>query len=207
MVGLTIQAEILRLTPQNFKHYFGMHLYHFAMLDFSVNDASCDYAQKYLKDDDPPQIDTMKEIIRKMNSYDLGRTMLDPTPLVANSIAVVSVQDKINRSNNYWHQRFNTDPCFDRVGLKDFVGNGDHQNTPGGVQTFVQKIDYRKALACGGHSKTSDCDSPAIEQLPLSDPRAKALHKEMFDKHDDLRKHRYPFDPIESTVPVPTPAQ
>ncbi|MDI6729124.1 MAG: hypothetical protein QMD44_09415 [Thermodesulfovibrionales bacterium] len=83
----------------------------------------------------------------------------------------------------------------------------DHQNTPGGVQVFVQKIDYRKALACGGPSNTANCDSPAIEQLPLSDPRAKALYDEMFDKHNDLRKYRYPFNPTESTVPVPTPVQ
>lgn len=71
----------------------------------------------------------MKEIMQKMNPYDLGQTLLDPTPLVANSYAVVSVQNKINRSNHYWHQRFNTDPCWEKIGLKMFDdGSGNFNN-------------------------------------------------------------------------------
>jgi hypothetical protein len=83
----------------------------------------------------------------------------------------------------------------------------DPQNTPGGVQQFVQKIDYRKALACGGASHTRDCNEPAIEQLPLSDSRAKQLFEEMFDNNKELMKYRYNFDRSGSTVPIPVPAQ
>jgi hypothetical protein len=413
-VGANIHAQILRISPRNFQHFFGPHLYHFALLHWK-GAPGCDYAEKFLRDDDPPNVDTMKEIIERMNPYDLGQTALDPTPIVQYLPAVVMNQAKINRSNSYWHQRFNTDPCWERIGLKQFddgSGNfvnishygflklialaqhihkapvgvlampeirqavetstkksvfkkkvtttvkyylkpkytvstlklpgmysdydinatwdkygtysfvnvqGDHnfpvdetliyewsqsksgwtglfvflasvvigaalggvgmlaglgkgavligagvgaiggliasgfspttnvtahitpfsnsvydldpsrnmsgdakavadrtritwlmpdpQNTPGGVQQFVLKIDYRKALACGGASHTRDCSEPAIEQLPLSDPRARQLYEEMFDNNKELMKYRYNFDRSGSTVPIPVPVQ
>ena len=123
MVGPTIQAEILRLTPQDFKHYFGMHLYRFAMLDFNVNDASCDYAQKFLKDDDPPNVDN-DEVKRKFTDYDAGKTAIAPT-----FFGHAMEQPKINRSNFYWHQRLNDDPCWNKTGFKDFdQGDGNFHN-------------------------------------------------------------------------------
>ncbi|MFO0753556.1 MAG: hypothetical protein U0411_09565 [Thermodesulfovibrionales bacterium] len=71
----------------------------------------------------------------------------------------------------------------------------DIMNTPGGVQVFAGKIDFRKALACGGATKATDaCSTPAITQVGMDDPRFNQVYKEMFTfPNKDLQKHTYPY--------------
>ncbi|MFO0753577.1 MAG: hypothetical protein U0411_09675 [Thermodesulfovibrionales bacterium] len=119
-VGANIQAEIRQLSPKDFGHFFSPHLYHFALLDWNINnDPNCIYSEKYLKSDDPPSVDT-GEIRRKCWEYDTGRTSMEPVFLPGME------EGKVNRSNSYWHQRINTDPCWTKWGLKDFESSEDN---------------------------------------------------------------------------------
>lgn len=73
----------------------------------------------------------------------------------------------------------------------------DAQSTPGGVGVFVSRIDVRKAVLCGGASRTASCDpsvGDAVVQVPASDPRYWQVFSEMF-RHasQDLMKYKYPF--------------
>ena len=65
----------------------------------------------------------------------------------------------------------------------------------GGVQLFAIKIDFRKALACGGASQATDaCTTAAITSLPMSDPRYNSVFGEMFNfPQRDLQKYNYPY--------------
>ncbi|MDA8172063.1 MAG: hypothetical protein M0Z48_09605 [Nitrospiraceae bacterium] len=67
----------------------------------------------------------------------------------------------------------------------------------GGVQLFATKIDFRKALACGGASQATDaCTSAAITSLPMSDARYNSVFGEMFNfPQRDLQKYNYPYTP------------
>jgi len=57
----------------------------------------------------------------------------------------------------------------------------DIRNTQGGVQTFVTKIDFARALACGGASHSDDtCTAPAVETISAADARARGVYDEMF---------------------------
>ncbi|MEW6739044.1 MAG: hypothetical protein AB1325_03955 [Nitrospirota bacterium] len=130
-VGPNIQAEILRITPKNFQHYFGPHLYQFAFLNWNGN-SGCDYGEKHLHDLDPPNVNN-EDIMRGYNKYDLEYniqydvpTTLEPTPVF--KFRYASQQHKINRSNFYWHQRLNDDPCWTHVALRDFDKNNDMFN-------------------------------------------------------------------------------
>jgi len=73
----------------------------------------------------------------------------------------------------------------------------DVQNTPGGVGVFVSRIDMRKAVLCGGASKTATCDpsvSDSVVQVHASDPRFWSVFNEMFHHASQyLMKYKYPF--------------
>jgi len=73
----------------------------------------------------------------------------------------------------------------------------DVQNTPGGVGVFVSRIDMRKAVLCGGASKTATCDpsvSNPVVQVYGTDPRFWSVFKEMFHHaSQELMKYKYPF--------------
>ncbi len=139
MIGPNIQAEIVRLTPGDFKTHLGPSLYNFAFLDWNSNDSNCDWSQKYLRGDDPPDINN-DDIQSKFLEWDLGRTFVPPTLITG------IAQPKINRSNYYWHQRLNNDPCFTHYGLKDFdTGDGNFHNMS---ETGFLKM---AALAMGVH--------------------------------------------------------
>ncbi|MCL4492814.1 MAG: hypothetical protein M1510_13120 [Nitrospirae bacterium] len=121
----SIRAEILRISPGNFQHFFGMHLYNFAFLNWNPNnDASCNaqLAQKYLRADNPPDTTRLNlplsEIEREFTEYDSGRTGWDPVYSLRTGLGLE--KDKVNRSSLYWHQRLNDDACWQRVALKDF---------------------------------------------------------------------------------------
>ncbi len=118
-VGGNIQAEIRQLSPRDFGHFFTPHLYNFALLDWNPSgDPSCVYSDKYLRSDDPPAVNT-EEIRKRLTDYDMGRTSIAPTFLLGMEEA------KVNRSNLYWHQRINTDPCWQKRGLRDFESPSD----------------------------------------------------------------------------------
>jgi len=73
----------------------------------------------------------------------------------------------------------------------------DVQNTPGGVGVFVSRIDMRKAVLCGGASKTATCDpsvSDPVVQVHGTDPRFWSIFNEMFHHaSQELMKYKYPF--------------
>jgi hypothetical protein len=73
----------------------------------------------------------------------------------------------------------------------------DVQNTPGGVGVFVSRIDMRKAVLCGGASKTATCDpsvSDSVVQVHGSDPKFWSIFNEMFHHASQyLMKYKYPF--------------
>jgi hypothetical protein len=130
-VGADIQAGIFRITPENFQHFFGPHLYQFAFLHWKGG-AGCDYGAKHLHDLDPPNVDN-NYIISQYNKYNLEYNIayntsynMDPTPFVRARVA--SQQAKINRSNFYWHQKLNNDPCWEHVALRQFDKNNDMFN-------------------------------------------------------------------------------
>jgi len=120
MVGPNLTAQILRITPTNFQSYLSPHFYNFAFLDW--NGGSCDYASKQLISTDPPHIDHAP-IMKAFADYDYGRSSIAPF------FALGSEQARVNKSNYYWDQRLNTDPCWTPRGLKDFDQNdGDWHN-------------------------------------------------------------------------------
>jgi hypothetical protein len=146
-VGFTIQAGIFRITPKDFQHYFGPHLYQFAFLNWKGGD-SCDYGQKYLHDQDPPDVDN-NYIISSYNKYDLEYniqydvpTTTDPTLLI--KIRTGSQQYKVNRSNFYWHQRLNDDPCWEHVALRQFDQNN-------GMFNNISHFAFLKLVALAQH--------------------------------------------------------
>src|SRR5208337_693216 len=105
---------------------------------------NCDWSRKFLRGDDPPDINN-DDIQSKFLEWDLGRTSVPPTFVTG------TAQTKINRSNFYWHQRLNDDPCFTHYGMKDFEkdsnGNVDgnfHDLSETGFLKFA-------ALAMGVH--------------------------------------------------------
>jgi len=168
-VGPNIQAEILRLTPRSFQHHFGMHLYHFAMLDWNINnDPACDYSQKYLREDAPPDIDN-DEIKRKFIEYDAGMTSIPPVFFYPMD------QAKINRSNFYWHQRLNDDSCWAKRGFKDFdQGDGNFHNvTEYGFYRLV-------ALAQEMHKASAGViATPEIKPIPSTSTKKSAFKKKV----------------------------
>jgi hypothetical protein len=125
-VGTNLRAAILKLSPNNFQHFFGMHLYNFAFLQWNPNnDAACnaDWANRYLKGDDPPALDN-RTLMQRFGGYDSGKDILDPLPLIRSGLGLEAA--KVNRSNYYWHQRLNDDPCWGKVALKDFDKDGEN---------------------------------------------------------------------------------
>ncbi len=125
-VGTNLRAAILKISPKNFQHFFGMHLYNFAFLQWNPNnDAACnaDWANKYLKGDDPPDVDN-RVLMQRFGGYDSGKDLLDPLYLIKSGLGLQMA--KINRSNYYWHQRLNDDPCWGKVALKDFDKDGEN---------------------------------------------------------------------------------
>jgi hypothetical protein len=133
-VGSDLQAGIFRITPKDFQHFFGPHLYQFAFLHWKhwKGGAGCDYGAKHLHDLDPPNVDNT-HIISQYNKYNLEYNIeyntsynMDPTPFVKARVA--SQQAKINRSNFYWHQKLNNDPCWEHVALRQFDQNNDMFN-------------------------------------------------------------------------------
>jgi hypothetical protein len=85
------------------------------------------------------------------------------------------------------------------------------QNTPGGVQRFIMKLDMRKILRAGSVSNVnavSDDSSSAVEVVKGSDPKFNTIYNEMFYKpHENLKKHKYPYEHNTGTVPVPVPGK
>jgi hypothetical protein len=125
-VGTNLRAAILKISPKNFQHFFGMHLYNFAFLQWNPNnDAACnaDWANRYLKGDDPPDVDN-RTLMQRFGGYDSGKDLLDPLYLIKSELGLQMA--KINRSNYYWHQRLNDDPCWGKVALKDFDKDGEN---------------------------------------------------------------------------------
>ncbi len=126
-VGANLEAGIFRITPRNFQHFFGPHLYQFAFLNW-IGGAGCDFGAKHLHDLDPPRVDN-NYIISEFNRYNLAYNlehaippaMLNPMPFVKTRVA--SEQHRINRSNFYWHQKLNNNPCWERAALRDFDKN------------------------------------------------------------------------------------
>jgi hypothetical protein len=85
----------------------------------------------------------------------------------------------------------------------------DAQNTPGGVQRFIMKLDMRKILRAGSVSATnnvSDDTSSSVEVVRGDDPRFNTIYNEMFyNPSKTLQKYKYPYEHNTNTVPVPTP--
>jgi hypothetical protein len=83
------------------------------------------------------------------------------------------------------------------------------QNTPGGVQRFIMKLDMRKILRAGSVSNVnavSDDSSFAIEVVKGSDPKFDTIYNEMFYKpHEKLQKHKYPYEHNTKGVNIPVP--
>ena len=73
----------------------------------------------------------------------------------------------------------------------------DVQSTPGGVGVFVSRIDMRKAVLCGGASRTNMCDpsvSNAVVQVHADDPNFWNVFNEMFQHSSQyLMQYKYPF--------------
>jgi hypothetical protein len=72
------------------------------------------------------------------------------------------------------------------------------QNTPGGVQAFVSKIDFRRAALCGSASKATDActenPSDSIVDISMGDQRFKTIFDEMFSNPTkDLMQYKYPY--------------
>ena len=71
-------------------------------------------------------------------------------------------------------------------------------NTPGGMQVFVQRIDFRRAALCGGaHKATDDClasPTSSIVEIPMGDPRFQGIWDGLW-RHEShvLQRHRDPF--------------
>jgi hypothetical protein len=121
MVGGVIQAQILRITPKDFQTHLSPHFYNFSWLDWTGN-AGCNIDDKMLVANDPPNIDNVS-IIRQFLDYDLGRASVEPSVLLGGE------QAKVNKSNYYWHERLNSDPCWNKMGLKAFdTGDGNFHN-------------------------------------------------------------------------------
>jgi hypothetical protein len=130
-VGPDLQAGIFRITPENFQHHFGPHLYQFAFLNWRGG-AGCDFGTMHLHDLDPPRVNN-EDIIRQFNNYNLNYdiqnnmpAMLSPLPGIR--LRTASEQHRINRSNFYWHQKLNTNPCWEHVALRQFDQNNDMFN-------------------------------------------------------------------------------
>ncbi len=72
----------------------------------------------------------------------------------------------------------------------------DAQNTPGGVQQFVTKIDIRRAAECGSASRATDActanPTSSIVVIPMDNPRFKTIYDEMFySAHKMLQKYKF----------------
>ncbi len=84
------------------------------------------------------------------------------------------------------------DKNFDQTAISNSYGT-----YPDAAGTFIVNIDARKALACGGASKTAataNCTTPAITQINMSDPRFKKVYDEMFHQPvKDLQQSVYPY--------------
>jgi hypothetical protein len=130
-VGPDLQAGIFRITPENFQHHFGPHLYQFAFLNWRGG-AGCDFGTMHLHDLDPPRVNN-EDIIRQFNRYNLNYDIqhnMPPglSPLPGIRLRTASEQHRINRSNFYWHQKLNTNPCWEHVALRQFDQNNDMFN-------------------------------------------------------------------------------
>lgn len=125
MVNGEMKAEVLRLHPTDFQSHWTMHIRNFAWLEWTHANAACDSAawqSKWLNSVAIPT--TPLETIRTaFLSYDMGNAA-SPSPLVLGGD-----QATINRSNGYWHQRANNEPCWTHRALKDFDdGSGVFRN-------------------------------------------------------------------------------
>ena len=145
LVAGNLQAVIQEISPANFQHFAGPDLYTFAYLEYhsfeldakgnTVNDAfgnavpytdpvtnaTCisEYPHKSLMDSGcdgsvcvPPNVNTAS-IIAGFHANPNATFSLDP-----------STQAAINRSDSYWHQRLNNDPCWIHRNFQEF-DNGD----------------------------------------------------------------------------------
>ena len=125
-VGPTIKAEIIQLTPKNFHHFMGSHLYNMAWLDFNSSVPGCG-SDQYLNSTVSPNINsvvTNSQIIHDFTEYDNGQTLTPPSYLFSSD-----QQAQINQSNFYWHQRLNNSPCFTPWAFKQFDdGSGNWTN-------------------------------------------------------------------------------
>ncbi len=148
-VGPNIRADLLQITPGNFHHFMGKHYYNFAWLDYNSG-PGCDPTEHQLSTSDPPNVDNTR-IMHDVAEYDFGRTMLQPYFIFG------ADQDKINHSNYYFHQRFNSDPCYTHRGLRDFDnGDGDFHNiTQAGLYNLVALalMTHKAAVAFVANSK------------------------------------------------------
>lgn len=68
-------------------------------------------------------------------------------------------------------------------------------STPGGFSVFATRIDFRKALACGGASHATDsCGASPIETVGMNDARFASMVNEMYHiPTRELQKHNYPY--------------
>ena len=120
--GAMLKADIVQLTPKNFHHSMGIHLYNFAWLDFNASCAGQAQA-KALSDSNSPNVDNAR-IIHDFTQFDMGNTLLSPVFSFS-----ASEQAAINLSNSYWHQRLNNDPCWSPAKFSDAdAGDGDWHN-------------------------------------------------------------------------------
>lgn len=123
--GGQLKAEVLRLTPTDFQSHWSMHLRNFAWLEWQYANAACDDAAwqaKWLNAETIPST-PLDNIRRAFLPFDMGEAS-SPTPLVLGGD-----QAAVNRSNGYWHQRVNNDPCWTHRGLSSFdAGTGMFHN-------------------------------------------------------------------------------
>ena len=106
----------------------------------------------------------------------------------------------------YNNSAYQLDPSINMSGDAKAIADRTHanwimpdaQNTPGGVQQFVAKIDIRRAAECGSASRATDActanPTSSIVVIPMDDPRFKTIYEEMFySSHKMLQKYKYPF--------------
>jgi hypothetical protein len=98
-------------------------------------------------------IDTLR---REFTEYDAQRTMLDP--IYNLKIGLGLEKPKVNRSNLYWHQRLNDDPCWEHIALKDFDKDNDLFND-------ISYYGFLKLIALAQHIHKAPVAVMAIPKI------------------------------------------